>query len=404
MRIALVLAAPFPSPQGSQVFVGEMASALAGRGHEVHLVTYGQGREVRGGGFVHHRARRLPLDDAVRSGPRPMKPVLDVLLAQLLCRLDRRYCFDLLLCHNYEAAAVGLMVRRLRGVPVVYYSHNVLEDELPTYFRLRSFQAVARIAGKWLDVHVPSRADQAVALCEFTAEQLLAAGVKPERLVVAAPAVRDGGPARPANEARRALGLPQAPYIIGYAGNLDAYQNLETLAAACSLLLAKPRRRPLLWLVVTHEDGRRLDAIVRRWRLGGAVRVACAQSYARARLAMEACDVLVLPRRWGSGFPIKLLNYMSLARPVVTCGCGRKALCPGVEGLVVPDGDPVALAAALEEVEQDAALAERLARAARAKYLRCYTWEAVLPLIEQTCERARRANPLFGAARECKAV
>ena len=41
MRIALVLAGPFPDLRGSQVLVRHLADGVRGRGHDVHLVTYG---------------------------------------------------------------------------------------------------------------------------------------------------------------------------------------------------------------------------------------------------------------------------------------------------------------------------------------------------------------------------
>ena len=80
MRIAMVAACPFPSRQGSQVLIHEMSEALARRGHEVELLTYGQ-RCVAGAPRSHlyaHRAiGRLPGDDASRSGPTLVKPLLD---------------------------------------------------------------------------------------------------------------------------------------------------------------------------------------------------------------------------------------------------------------------------------------------------------------------------------------
>jgi len=40
MRIALVIAGPFPALRGSQVLVGHLARGLAARGHDIELVTW----------------------------------------------------------------------------------------------------------------------------------------------------------------------------------------------------------------------------------------------------------------------------------------------------------------------------------------------------------------------------
>jgi len=158
-RIAMVAACPFPSPQGSQIFVGQMCERLAARGHEVHLLTYGQGCQVSGRGYRHHRIRRLPGDDAIRSGPTMIKPVLDLLLVAALDRLVTEQHIELLHCHNYEAAVVGLAVRTRRRVPVVYHSHNLMGDELATYFHRPLTRVLAGAAGRFLDASVPSRAN-----------------------------------------------------------------------------------------------------------------------------------------------------------------------------------------------------------------------------------------------------
>ncbi|RMF19186.1 MAG: glycosyltransferase family 1 protein [Deltaproteobacteria bacterium] len=402
MRIAVVAACPFPSPQGSQVFAGQMARALARRGHEVHLVTYGQGTLCEEGGVRHHRARRLPGDDSSRSGPNLMKPVLDAMLARLLARLTVRLRFDVLHCHNYEAAVVGLAVRAVRRIPVVYHSHNLMGDELPTYYRGRCARRVAGAAGRLLDCTVPRRADRVVALCGPSAGRLLELGVPPERMAVVPPAVDDDGPAGPPAVARAQLGLPASAFIVGYAGNLDGYQNLSDLASACRAAASRMEGRRLIWLVVTHEDGRRLQAVLEDAGAVDLCRVIPASGYARARLAMEACDVLVLPRRSGSGFPIKLLNYMSLGRPVVVAGCGAKGVTDGVDALVVEDGDVWGFAAALARLASDDRLAASLGGQARRTFLRNYTWSAVLPEIERLYDSVTAANPLFREPGECK--
>ena len=375
MRVAIVAACPFPSPQGSQVFAGQMARALAGRGHEVHLVTYGQGSSCQESGVYHHRAHRLPGDDSRRSGPNPVKPALDGLLAGLLARLTARHRFDVLHCHN------------------------LMEDELPTYFRSRGRRFIAGAGGRILDRTVPRRADRVIALCGFSAVRLIESGVTPERMSVVPPAVEDDGPGRPVAVARAELGLPSSAFVVGYCGNLDEYQNLGDLAAACRCAASSTARSRLLWLVITHEDGRRLGRLIEATGTGDICRVVTARGYERARRAMEACDVLALPRRMGSGFPIKLLNYLSLGRPVVVAGCGAKGVTDGVDAIVVDDGDIQAMATAFGRLERDPNLAASLAARARRTFLRSYTWDAVLPEIERLYDSITEAKAPFSPAR-----
>jgi 1,2-diacylglycerol 3-alpha-glucosyltransferase len=416
-RIALVAACPFPSLQGSQVFVGQMAERLAAAGHDVHLLTYGQGAEQVGRGYRHHRIARLPGDDSRRSGPNAAKPVLDAMLAARLVSLVRRERIDLVHAHNYEAAAAALVAKIATRVPVVYHSHNLMGDELATYYSRPLARRAAMLAGALLDREIPRRADAVVALCAWSAARLLEAGCPAARLHVIPPAVADDGAVPDGAAARRALGIADGDYVVGYVGNLDAYQNLPLLLEAFGRLRRScpggdgrqaaesaageagrdagggetlvgqggaggaPRARARL-LIATHSRSADFRRFAAAYGFGDALLVVDATGYAEARLAITASDVLALPRRLGSGYPVKLLNFMSAGRAVVSAGCGSKVLRDGVDGLVVGDDDPDAFAAALDRCRADPALRAQLGKQARQSFLAGMTWEAVLPQIE----------------------
>lgn len=81
-------------------------------------------------------------------------------------------------------------------------------------------------------------------------------------------------------------------------------------------------------------------------------------------------DIVVLPS-YREGLPKSLIEAAACALPLVTCdtpGC-REVVTDGVDGLLVPARDARALAGAIERLVQDAALRERLGKAARAKAL-----------------------------------
>src|SRR5581483_11055693 len=145
MRIALVLAGPFPALRGSQVLVEQLATGLGARGHAVRLVTYGAGGDD------------LP-------GPQLARVGRDLRLVARLWRVVRREAIDVIHAHNYEAALAGLVVSRTTGRPLVYHGHNAMADELPTYFRGAAARRLARVVGRTLDAHVPRRADFCIAV------------------------------------------------------------------------------------------------------------------------------------------------------------------------------------------------------------------------------------------------
>jgi 1,2-diacylglycerol 3-alpha-glucosyltransferase len=384
MRIAMLAACPFPSSQGSQVFIRQMCETLAGRGHDVELLTYGQGESAppMSTAYRHHRIRRLPGDDALRSGPTLVKPVLDVLLAAKLCTIVRTGRFDVVHAHVFEAAAIAVGTKRVHGVPVVYHCHGVMAEELPSYFHSFPTQRAAAWFGGMFDRVVPRSADLTIALSAAARERLRALGVPNDRLSVLAPAIDEPGNEVSRAAARGALSIDPSRFVVGYCGNLDGYQNLETLAAAIRELIDEGSGGDPLWLVVTHARDPRFAALLGASGLLRWTKVLEARDFAEARRAMAACDALVLPRATKSGFPIKLLNYMAAARPVVTGPAGAAFLEDGREALCVRDGRPSGYAAALARLAEEPGLGAALGAAARRKYEENHTWDAVAPALE----------------------
>jgi glycosyltransferase involved in cell wall biosynthesis len=366
MRIALVLAGPFPDLRGSQVLVRQLADGIRGRGHAVHLVTYGA----------------VP---PPRPGPQLGRLARDAALTARLWRTVRRAGIDVIHAHNYEAAIAALLVGRATGRPVVYHGHNALAEELPLYFRGALGRRLAARVGRGLDSHVPRRADFCIAVTEELGEMLRRRGVADEGLACIPPAAAPG----------EAADLP-APggsgRLVCYAGNLDGYQNLALLLRSFALVRARvPGARLVL---VTHVAP---DARV--GPPGPGVEVVRAGSYDEVRSRLDAADVAVCPRAERSGFPMKLLNYMAAGKAIVASAGSAKGLRDGVTGRIVPDGDEHAFASAVVELLEDPAARTRLGTAARRTVEDPRAWDAVLDRIESVYRRvlARPATPTRAA-------
>jgi glycosyltransferase involved in cell wall biosynthesis len=89
--------------------------------------------------------------------------------------------------------------------------------------------------------------------------------------------------------------------------------------------------------------------------------------------------LLVLPSRY-ENFPLSLLEAMSCAVPVVASRVGGipELVADGETGLLVPPGDPAALAEAMGRLVDGPALARALGAAARSTIEARYSWDAVV--------------------------
>ena len=91
----------------------------------------------------------------------------------------------------------------------------------------------------------------------------------------------------------------------------------------------------------------------------------------------------VLPRVECPGLPQKLLNYMAAGRAVVAFAGSAKRVEHGTTGLIVPNHDVGAFAAAILRLAGDPAEAQRLGRAAQAFVAATASW----PTAAERCER-----------------
>ena len=92
------------------------------------------------------------------------------------------------------------------------------------------------------------------------------------------------------------------------------------------------------------------------------------------------------------GLPNVVLEGMAYGRPVVATPVGgvRDLITDGVNGLLVPAGNPVALMAAIERLRNDPELARRIGLAARATANR-FAWKRMQTALEALLEQWRHA-------------
>ncbi|MFB0833120.1 glycosyltransferase family 4 protein [Arthrobacter halodurans] len=226
-------------------------------------------------------------------------------------------------------------------------------------------------------------ADAVVTLGEAMRDQLVAQGVEAGRIVLCPNAVGEDFLKEPrgAADARKLAGLDAGHRYVGTVSSIVAYEGLDDLVAAFALLA--PRHADLRLLLA--GDGVALPALRRQAeRLGVADRVVFAGRVPRERASIyhQALEVFVVPRKdldvTRSVTPLKPVEAAASGRPVVASDLPALAelVRDGENGLLVAPGDPAALAAGIERLISDSALARRLGAAGRAWAVAERTWAA----------------------------
>ncbi|WP_437591541.1 glycosyltransferase family 4 protein [Sorangium sp. So ce1000] len=195
------------------------------------------------------------------------------------------------------------------------------------------------------------RCARVVAVSGALGERLVELGVPRERVVVQLNAV-DGArfAVRDRAEPRRRFGVPAGAKVVLYAGYHVPEKGVDVLVEAMARLDQAGRRDIHLMMVGGGALLEPLRARVSELGLGDRVRLFGWALPVEIPDYMAACDVFCLPSR-REGCPNVVLEALASGRPVVATRVGgvpelvREG--QGGNGLLVPAGDPGALAAAL---------------------------------------------------------
>jgi len=294
---------------------------------------------------------------------------------------------DIVHTHSSKTGILGRLAAKAAGVPTIV--HTVHGYAFPAESRAAIkaiFKFLERRAGRVTHrMIVLNDADAAIA------RDLL--GVPDRRLAVLPNGVDVDtySPATP--EARHALrrsvfGIESLDHVVvGMVGRLWVQKNPQCFVRA-AIQVAAQRPQVSFFMIGDGEFRHELEAAIRASGQADRIRILGWRSDVPELL--KALDLMVLPSRW-EGMPLAVLEAMSSAVPVIASDIpGNHHLVEdGSDGRLFPPDDDQALASALIELVDDAALRARFSAQARSKVLRRYTLSARMKQITAIYEEAR---------------
>ena len=348
MRIAQVCPYAWDAPGGVQVHVGELAEHLRTAGHEVRVLAPALRRDRVRGITVTGRAVRFRYQGTVA----PIAPLAWARVRTIL----GGWRPDVVHAHEPLTPSASMAAAMVSRAPVVATFHAHVERSglfdaaapvlRPVWRRLRARIAVSEAARRF----VSDRLGDGV--------RVIPNGLDVDRFASAAPAED----------------LPPGRRIL-WVGRLDPQKGFPVAVRAFARLA---EGLPDLWFVVAGEGRDRSTLAELPLRLRE--RVVLIGNVDRDRLPRyhAASDAFVSPALGQESFGIVLVEAMAAGLPVVATAIPgyREVIDDGVEGLLVPPGDPEALASALRRLLDDPKTAKSFGEAGRARARR-YSWDVV---------------------------
>ena len=343
MRIGMVCPYSLSIPGGVQAQVLGLARVLRRRGHEVRVLGPCDGPPPEA--FVTPLGDSLPT--SANGSIAPLAPDPSAALRTVRALRDEQ--FDVIHVHEPLAPGVAITTTTMHLAPTVGTFHAAGRS---TVYRLGG-AIFARIADR-LDHKVVVSKDALELVARYLVRdgqgtdgryEVLFNGVEIDR-------IRSVPRADP----------PLATPTILFLGRHEERKGLRVLLEA----LRHVRAGVIVWVAGDGPDTDRLRAdFAGDRRIEWLGRISEDDKLARLRSAAVFCA----PSLHGESFGVVLIEAMAAGTPVVASALDgyRNVATDGVDALLVEPGDPVALAAALERMLTDAALAERLVAAGSAR-------------------------------------
>lgn len=368
----MVAPTPYFADRGCHVRIYEEARALRALGHDVRLVTYHLGRDMPE--IPTCRIMRIPWYRKLAAGPSWHKLYLDILLFFKALRVARTFRPHLLHAHLHEGAFIGLMLKPLLRLPLVFDCQGSLTSEIIDHGFIRSGSLLHRCFGI-LERLINRGADYIITSSGPAARDLVATwGIRSGKVKGLLDGVNtDEFRSMDREEARRALGIPADLPLVVYLGVLNSYQGVDILLEAAKLLKEQGSAAHFLVMGFPDEVYRRQAValgIADRLTFTGRI------DYRQAAFYLSAGDMAVSPKISLAEANGKLFNYMACGLPIVVFDTPVNREILGEAGVYARYGDAADFAANISALLEDPVRRAELGRQARDKAVAEHSWHA----------------------------
>jgi glycosyltransferase involved in cell wall biosynthesis len=281
----------------------------------------------------------------------------------------RRERVDLVQAHLLASGVYGSLAAAVAGIPLVCTFHGIVDVDPSERLRRVKLGILSR------------RRNRVVFVSDSLRRAFHARGdATRARAHVVFNGIDAAAHVRPQDEAvRRELGVASDDVLVGAVGNIRPSKAYPVLLEAAALLRRNSPRAYRFVIVGDTRSPLHAELLEQRRALGLEETVQFTGFREDMHRLMSAFDVYALSSS-AEGFSLSTVQALAAGVPVVATRCGgpEEILADGESGILVPTGNPAALASAIESIAADADRRRQLVEAGRRLVARRFTLEAMV--------------------------
>lgn len=293
---------------------------------------------------------------------REVNPLQDLRALFRLARLMRQKRYAIVHTHSSKAGIVGRWAAKLAGVPVIVHTVHGWGHHDRQHPLVRAYYI-------WLEKLTLPITDKLIVVSPLNTEKGLADGIgRPEDYTVIRSGIeldRFGHPQVDRATTRASWGIPLTAPVVGTVTRLSAQKApLDFVRSAAQILAAISN----VYFLVVGDGPMRAEVEQLAKELGLAERLILTGLRRDVPELLAAMDIFALSSLW-EGLPRVLPQAMASGLPVVATATDGsvEAVADGVNGFLVPPGQPDMMADALIRLLRDPEQAKWMGEAGRAR-------------------------------------
>ncbi|OVE73835.1 hypothetical protein BVX94_02650 [bacterium B17] len=358
MKILLLAPHPFYQERGTPIAVDLLIRALSDLGHEVDVLTYHEGEDLKYSDRVAiKRIKKPPFAEGIRPGFSFKKLISDFYMFPEAKRMARENKYDMI--HAVEESVfMARSIGRKLKIPYVFDMDSSMPEQIVEKFCWAKFM-LPMMNG--FEARAVKSAEAVVPVCQALADKAEKHGAK--RIFLLRDISLLGKSEGADVDIRAELGI-KGPMVL-YIGNLEKYQGIDLLIESFKIVHGENDSASLVIIGGKKNDVMKYMDKTMKLGLEDSVHLVGPRPVSHMKALLESADVLVSPRTKGGNTPMKIYSYMDSGKALLATSLEThtQVLDDSTAMLAKPEKEP--FAKAMKQLLEDAELRNRLGSACK---------------------------------------
>ena len=313
MKILMIAPEPFFQPRGTPISTYHRIKALTKLGYKIDLLTYHIGKNVNIKNAKIYRIGKIPFINKIKIDKSYTKFILDFFLFLKAFSMCRKNNYNFIHVHE-EAGVIGIVLKKLLKVPLVYDMHSSMPQQLVNY-DFANNKILLKVF-RLLEESVIRNSDGIIAIS--THLEKIANSIEPKKTVIIenTATFNDKATKKDVIKLKTKLKLKDEKVIL-YTGTFEINQGLDLLLKTIPIVSRANKNIKYILVGGEQKQVEDLKKLAMHLNVDKYTIFTGQRPENEISSYIKLADILVSPRNKGTNTPLKIYSYLKSGKPIV---------------------------------------------------------------------------------------